>query len=455
MTHQYLLVFPANQTLTGLSAIASAIRTSPLVKNASMVDHQPFAASRVDLRDLGGLWLGTALRRSMAFDQVHLFEAFDAVRRTPGFQDANNLKPVRVVIIDSGFDPVFPSEFSFGGDSIVTHLERNAAGRFVSAGPRDLDDHGTPIAGIVAALNDDSAMSGALTGIYRRGERPKVEVIVYGCRSAARRLDPVCENAALRNLARRMATDSTPTIVNMSSGRSHANNPQLFNQQSSYWRQMFAAFAPRETVFVTAAGNDGVSTEKTLPAAAADAAPNGLSVAATGFIAERAAFTGAARELVRNDVDCGTHTAGSNCGPGVTLAAPGLGIFSTSARGSGYLPLEDSSGTSFAAPIVTAVAALLQAIRPVEATPIPAAEIKERLQRTGDILGEAFTPGPVRRLNALSAVRDQLGPATHQRMFVTDESAGGVLGGVVAIDIDSRGRRIRWSVNRHGRRSGT
>ena len=441
LTHRYVLAFPSNRTFAGLENLRRQLAGSAGVLGAETAEERPLNSNRIDSRDNSGTWPGEALQRGAAFEQVRLHEALDAIRRTPPFTDANELRKVRVVVIDSGFKPFLTDEFNFSG---MKYMQRNSAGVFVESPLRDRDNHGTQVAGIVGALNNGSAFSGALTGVYRRGENPNVDLIVYGCPGTVpREMNSECTDGALHHLAGLIRNEggAVPTVVNLSSGLSYADRPAVYTSQARYWRQMLAAFRPAQTVFVAAAGNDGVRAEKHLPAAEFDRRVNGISVGGSSLFNEtRADYTGGQRRVVRGDVACQTQTAGSNCGPGITLAAPGEGVFTTSTTAPGYNPVGESFGTSLAAPIVAATAALLQVIRPTDA-PLDAQRVKEILNETKDSLIGVWQPGVMFRLNALAAVRAVLPAATSQKVFITDSRAANV-GGLVGIEIDpTTGRR--------------
>ena len=441
LTHGYVLAFPSNRTFAGLENLRRQLAGSAGVLGAETAEERPLNSNRIDSRDNSGTWPGEALQRGAAFEQVRLHEALDAIRRTPPFTDANKLRKVRVVVIDSGFKPFLTDEFNFSG---MKYLQRNAAGVFVESPFRDRDNHGTKIAGIVGALNNGSAFSGALTGVYRRGENPNVDLIVYGCPGTVPgEMNSQCTNGALHHLAGVIRNEggAVPTVVNLSSGLSYADRPAVYASQARYWRQMLAAFRPAQTVFVAAAGNDGVQAAKHLPSAEFDRRVNGISVGGSSLFSDtRANYTGGKRRVVRGDVACQTQTAGSNCGPGITLAAPGEGVFTTSTTAPGYNTVGESFGTSLAAPIVAATAALLQVIRPTDA-PLDAQRVKEILNETKDSIIGVWQPGVMFRLNALAAVRTVLPAATSQKVFITDSRAA-VVGGLVGIEIDpTTGRR--------------
>ncbi|MDX6720885.1 MAG: hypothetical protein QOJ63_3139 [Solirubrobacteraceae bacterium] len=183
----------------------------------------------------------------------------------------------------------------------------------------DDDGHGTHVAGIVAAV--------AGNGIGGSGLAPKARIM------SVKVLDAKGVSSALL-LARgiRYAVDAGARILNVSVNGDRTS------------RELDAAIAyagARGATIVASAGNDGrdIDRRPSFPAASPD--PAVLSVTASGRRGGLLHF--------------------SNRGSGsVDLAAPGEQILST-ARGSGF---EERSGTSMAAPHVSAALALLSAARP-------------------------------------------------------------------------------------------
>lgn len=213
-------------------------------------------------------------------------------------------------------------------------------------------DHGTLVAGVIAAVHNDVGIAGvapnarvmALTTMHDDGEAPQ------GALGAA--ID--------------YATEYGARIVNLSI----ADGDRRDAVEAALRRAAAAG-----VLAVVAAGNDGANLDVHASYPASYTEPNILTVAASEPSGGTAPF--------------------SNFGPQtVPLAAPGTNALSTAADG-GY---EVVDGTSFAAPQVAGVAALLAAIDPSARAPRLIAAL-EAGARHGD--------GRVRygRLDAVGAIR--------------------------------------------------
>ncbi len=192
--------------------------------------------------------------------------------------------------------------------------------------PGDGGEHGTHVAGIIAATADN--------GIGGAGVAPGVRILPVKFLGASGGYD----SDAIAGIA--YAQRMGAKIVNASWGASAATDPQAADPA------LQDAIASSGLLFVAAAGNDGVSNDNPAQASypAAFALPNLLSVAAVDRNGQLASY--------------------SNYGPTtVDLAAPGDQILSTvppvGTSAYGYL-----SGTSMAAPFVTGVAALVLSEHP-------------------------------------------------------------------------------------------
>src|SRR5262249_2975755 len=225
----------------------------------------PVDSNKNDLRDRSGAWpdpinpgLPSTLLRTGSYDQILLFEAVNAIRRSSAFADASVLKKVRVAIVDTGFDPKVPSEFSRGGScpgGVVSAYKELVGNHLVSHACRDLGDHGTDVAGIIGALNDDSPFSGVFGSLFRRDEVTtavsKLEITVYGCEPrGGRALDDKCIDLALAEIE-----GGAFQIVNLSFGADVFSTAGISSERFFY-RAHFQAVEGR-TLFVAAAGNEG------------------------------------------------------------------------------------------------------------------------------------------------------------------------------------------------------
>ncbi|WP_329414211.1 type VII secretion-associated serine protease mycosin [Streptomyces sp. NBC_00704] len=231
---------------------------------------------------------------------------------------------VRVAVIDTGVDVTNPQltaavDVKAGRNLLPKNLkddEGDPIERGNENGTTDTVGHGTKVAGIIAAR--------PLEGTGFVGLAPAATVI------------PVQQNDAeghgdTESLARaiRYAVQAGAGVINISQDTSDAVKPS-----DDLERAVDEALA-RKVVVVASAGNDGVggNVKKTYPASYAGV----LAVAASDRNNERASF--------------------SQSGDFVGVAAPGVDIVSTVPKG-GHC---SDNGTSFSAPYVAGVAALLKA----------------------------------------------------------------------------------------------
>ncbi|MBM3267285.1 MAG: S8 family serine peptidase [Candidatus Sericytochromatia bacterium] len=265
---------------------------------------------------------------------VRQIKAPDAWDRTRGKSS------VLIAVIDTGVDYRHPDLEGIvvkGPD--VTNGDND---------PRDDHGHGTHVAGTIAARANGAGVVGvafgakilAIKALDRNGSGPEDGI--------ARAVD-----AAVRNGAK---------IINMSLG-----GPE----DARALRDAVARAHRQGVLVVVAAGNDA-STRASYPAAYPDA----LAVGATDSRDRRAYF--------------------SNYGSYTQIAAPGVGVLSTSLGGD----YERLSGTSMAAPHVAGAAALLLSAN----GGLSPAALKKALIDTGDAAQDfPYTP-KVRRLNVVKAL---------------------------------------------------
>ncbi|MEB3221829.1 MAG: S8 family serine peptidase [Candidatus Sericytochromatia bacterium] len=247
---------------------------------------------------------------------------------------------VVVAVIDTGVDLSHPD--------LAANLDRAGARNFVEPGQPPDDDfgHGTHVAGIVAAVGDNGQGG---CGVAWRGRVLPIRVLgVDGTGSTWNTV------AALDYAVSRQAA-----VVNLSLG-----SPDYSPLEAEAVQRALQA----GTVVVAAAGNEaGDGNYLEYPASY----PGVVSVAAVGPDLRRAVF--------------------SNFNSWVTLAAPGVDVFSTvPTRLSPGVPYGYLSGTSMAAPMVAGAAALLLTQQP-SWTP---AQVVERLRRTARELTPSGDPVP-------------------------------------------------------------
>ncbi|MFF3696332.1 type VII secretion-associated serine protease mycosin [Streptomyces sp. NPDC002221] len=236
-------------------------------------------------------------------------------------------KNVKVAVIDTGVDTKNPQltaavDASRGKNSLPRGLrdsDRRPLPRGAENGTTDTVGHGTKVAGIIAARPAKG------TGFV--GLAPDATII------------PVQQNDAdghgtAQTLAEsiRYAIDAGAEVINISQDTANAVEP------AGSLRQEVDSALAHQIVVVASAGNDGLggNVKRTYPASF----PGVLAVAASDRNNERAAF--------------------SQSGEFVGVAAPGVDMVST-VPGGGHCA---DSGTSFSAPYVAAVAALIKAKHP-------------------------------------------------------------------------------------------
>ncbi|MEU2083198.1 type VII secretion-associated serine protease mycosin [Streptomyces albus] len=242
------------------------------------------------------------------------------------WQDTDQGAGVRVAVIDTGVDVGNPQL----ADAVDARAGKNflpkkpkkpkndEAGRATPRGKPTTDEvgHGTKVAGIIAARPADD------TGFV--GLAPKATII------------PIKQNDAngsgtAETLAASIdyAVEAKADVINISQDTAEALRPD------SALEQAVNRALSQDVVVVASAGNDGLggNVKKTYPASY----PGVLAVASSDRNNERAPF--------------------SQSGDFVDVAAPGVDIISTVPQG-GHCA---DNGTSFSAPYVAGVAALLRA----------------------------------------------------------------------------------------------
>jgi hypothetical protein len=219
--------------------------------------------------------------------------------------------------------------------------------------PWDFDGHGTIVAGIIAATQDN--------GVGIAGINPHAKIMVlkavnnFGTTRASYLAEAIV-----------YATDNGARIINLSVGGPHRSRME----------EVAINYAHEKGVLVVAAsGNEGIELDDYGPGGG----ENVLTVGATHTDDRAAGF--------------------SNFGAKVDLVAPGVDVLSLRARytDANYTPGSESyelgdnyvgadkrymhvSGTSFSTPIVAATASLLMAKNPA----LTAAEVQDLLQQTAE-----------------------------------------------------------------------
>ncbi|MFE6852564.1 type VII secretion-associated serine protease mycosin [Streptomyces sp. NPDC057674] len=250
-------------------------------------------------------------------------------------------KGVRVAVIDTGVDDVNPQlkkavDAKAGKDYLKPDKENRGFGdeqRGKTDGTVDLVGHGTKVAGIIAARPADG------TGFVGLAPEATIIPIRQNDEKNSGKADTMAE-------AITWAVAKGAHVINISQDTTQRLGPE------TKMAKAVAAAIKNDVVVVASAGNDGMDGKSKLTYPAAF--PGVLAVASSDRNNERAAF--------------------SQSGPMVGVAAPGVDIVSTVPGGGQCV----DNGTSFSAPYVAGVAALLRA----EHKDWSAAQIIARIQQT-------------------------------------------------------------------------
>lgn len=213
--------------------------------------------------------------------------------------DTCQLRGIRIGVIDGAIDPRHPA---LAGVRVVTHS--------VLPGGATNPNHGTAVAALIAGKDPNGVFTGFAAGadLY--------VVTAFGSERNGPGADVERVGAALDWLL-----SQNVRLINMS----FAGPP------NTVMNDLLNAAAARGAIMVAAAGNDGAAI--------------GAFPAAAGPVIAVTAVDAAGRRYVA-----------ANTGPHIEFAAPGVDLYVAQRNGGNY-----ASGTSFAAPIVTALAARLMA----------------------------------------------------------------------------------------------
>lgn len=201
----------------------------------------------------------------------------------------------------------------YNDDATVCHYRETANG--YTADPDDNDNHGTHIAGIIAATANNSI---GISGVASNVNIQIMSLKIHGGSSSSGSVSNAIK-------AIRYAESMGADICNLSWGTlNYSQSLELTIRESSM-------------LFISAAGNNGINNNSTPVFPASLRLPNLISVA----------YITSDGELAK-DSNYGLST--------VDIAAPGEEIYSTLVGSYGY-----SSGSSMAAPHVTGLAAMIYA----------------------------------------------------------------------------------------------
>lgn len=251
----------------------------------------------------------------------------DLIQENPQIKDHLNHEPITVAIIDTGLDP----ESTFWADRAVSAKSYdfvNASSQFSEVLSGSAAGHGTMVASILDDLLFDQAELMILRVFDNSGSASRVRVL--------NALEYAIENGA--------------DVINLSLGWEGADDSYTF------LNQLLDKAHEQGIAVICASGNRGTDANTCYPASYETT----ISVAAANHQDEHPNF--------------------SNYGSSVTLSAPGQRIKTIGPEDR----IMSSSGTSFAAPHITAVAASLLALNPEQ----NADQIREALISCARDLGD-------------------------------------------------------------------
>jgi membrane-anchored mycosin MYCP len=270
----------------------------------------------------------------------------------------------RVAVIDTGISP-HPRlpDTAAGGDYV-----------FSGDGTQDCDGHGTAVAGIIAAAPDPNHADGF------SGVAPDVSLI--SIRQSSTKFGPVADPSSsgfgdVETMAKavRTATDAGASVINISSiaclPAETALDDRALGAALSY------AVDVKNTVVVAAAGNTNGAGQ--CPAQQPDTTWDTVKVVVSPAWYD---------DYVLTVGSVNAHSEPSSftlAGPWVDVAAPGENVISLSPSGNGIVNTLEShggpaalSGTSYAAPVVSGLAALIRSRFPA----MTAREVMQRIVAT-------------------------------------------------------------------------
>lgn len=289
-----------------------------------------------------------------------------------------------VAVIDTGVrpHPRLP-DLVPGGDYVST-----------GDGTEDCDAHGTLVAGLIAAQPAaGSGFSGGAPGVGLIAVRQSSAHYSDGARSD----EDVARNGAgygdVRTLAMavRRAADLGATVINISEVACRTVAEGLYDGPLGAAVQY--ATEVRDAVVVAAAGNTDTCRSGN-PASANPASPDADPWDSVVTLASPAWYDDYVLTVGSVEED-GTPSEFSLPGPWVDVAAPGSGLVSLDPSGAGLAEMivgpqgpRPISGTSFAAPLVSATAALVRARNPH----LSAREVAARIEATAHAPAEGWNP---------------------------------------------------------------
>jgi membrane-anchored mycosin MYCP len=286
---------------------------------------------------------------------------------------------ITVAVVDTGVDGSIPQLQG----AVLPGIDTTKPGR--EPADNDCFGHGTFVAGIIAAQPAD--------GTGYAGVAPNARILPVRCASTDTPNQPGALTPEGMALGIRTAVDDGAQVINVSASTTEQN--QALADAIAYAKQ-------RDVVVVASAANSANKGDPVTYPAAYD------SVIAVGAVNE-----------------AGQHADFSQTGPFVSLVAPGVDVLGLGPGGPGHWK---GSGTSYSAPFVAGVAALVRAYRPG----LSAAQVKHRLLATATHPAAALPDpalgwGMVNPMAALSTVLPEEGGVEPEKMAPPDANAAPIL----------------------------
>lgn|GEM_PF-1561037 len=300
---------------------------------------------------------------------------------------------VTVAIIDDAFDIDHPDLLAnmLSGKNFLDFGNNSSNPRPAASGcSGGVEDHGTSVAGVIGAVGDNA------TGIAGINWRVGLLPLKIGCGYGA--------NPEAQALAEALSRGAT--VINMSYGgisTSVGGGRQWSPSQVS-------ALAAANVLLVAAAGNYDGNNDLVPFFPANEPLPNLLSVAAVD----------STNKLMR-----WSHYGQTT----VALAAPGSGLYTTLYDPTRSTNYGNVSGTSFAAPVVSGIAALIKAAYPnATARDLRGALLASVMPLANDVTAKLMTDGVVNARGALDAMKAPVSVLLVRGVNIADGANGnGVL----------------------------
>lgn len=263
-----------------------------------------------------------------------------------------------VAVIDTGVSPhrMLP-RLTAGGDYVST-----------GDGTRDCDGHGTAVAGIIAATGEFTGVAPDASIMAIRQSSNEFRRSGDGSSSGVGDVETLA-------LAVRAAADAGATVVNISSVACVPADTGI--DDGTLGAALAYAVDVKNVVIVSAAGNVGVQCTEQNPVPAGASAPDWDAVTTVVSPAWYDDYVLTVGSVAAD----GRPSQFTLAGPWVDVAAPGENVVSLNTDGetlTSSVAGEPISGTSYAAPVVAGVAALVRARAPH----LTARQVMRRIEQT-------------------------------------------------------------------------